>query len=106
MIEKRMPNRMKTTIALVVLLGLSPALLEAAERGKAVHRRAGHAEIRSSRPTPPANRSNEAARPSVYPNRPAYAPSNECWNDDGGFRWRPCSGGDGGGGGGGGGGGM
>jgi hypothetical protein len=35
----------------------------------------------------------------VYPNRPYWAAPNECFTDDGGGRFRPCSaGGDGGGG--------
>jgi len=102
---------MKTSILAALLLGLVPAALEASDR-KAVHGRTGQAEIAA--PGPKAlgrnfgkargSRSDEIAIQGERANRPPYALPNECWTDDGGFRWRPC--GNAGGGGGGGGGGM
>src|SRR5262249_49147785 len=51
--EKRRRTCIKAPLAAVLLLGWSSALLEAAEGGRAVPPRTGHAETRPSRPAPP-----------------------------------------------------
>jgi len=91
----------KIGIAAAVLLGLASTVLQASERGNAAHRQTAYAESRGARPINRArtNRSNAIATPGENLNRPAYAPPNECWTDDGGYRWRPCDAASGGGGG-------
>lgn len=92
---------LKTALAGALLLGA--ATLAASDDRKAVRHPTGHAETRGTRTIPASknsSRSNELATrptPSDVGGRPAYAPPNECWTDDGGFRWRPCTAGGGGG---------
>jgi ribosomal protein L4 len=92
---------MKAAFAAAVLLGA--ATLAASEDRTAAPHPSGRAEVRGTRTIPASknsSRSNELATrptPSDVGGRPAYAPPNECWTDDGGFRWRPCTAGGGGG---------
>jgi hypothetical protein len=67
---------------------------------------AGTIAMSAAAPAWAASAKKPQAEQSQQAMRPAYAPANECWTDDGGARWKPCGmtgGGEGGGGGAGGG---